>query len=241
MCLQSGLFHSDFFTSTFHTLFMSLMCLPTWTLSFPINTINVKILLFLYTLSSVIWPTRLPTSQVPNRSPRPGTAFSKMLNLYGEERFSLSRLILKKVDHLLSVVRDSYRPYLEASIRHLRTRHEGPLDMAHRDVTLQHIGKKIWKSARCLLQCAVCVVRCSAVVPWLRWLVAGLWPRRPGFPRGICHGQSGTRIGFSPTCSIFSCLYHSIMALHTQIGLLSVGPLMAVARRHSLIPSTWTR
>ena len=38
----------------------------------------------------------------------------------------------------------------------------------------------------------------EGAVPWLRRLVAGLPPRRPGFDREICGGQSGTGTDFSP-------------------------------------------
>jgi hypothetical protein len=45
----------------------------------------------------------------------------------------------------------------------------------------------------------------SVAVPWLRRLVAGVSPRRPGFdprssPCEIRGGQSGTGIGLSPSC-----------------------------------------
>jgi len=61
-------------------------------------------------------------------------------------------------------------------------------------------------------------------------------------PHGMCGGQSRTGTGISPSSLIFTCQYHSTMALHTHIspGGRTIGPLVTAVQRHSLTPSTRT-
>jgi hypothetical protein len=86
-------------------------------------------------------------------------------------------------------------------------------------------------------------LRGKMAVPWLRKLGAGLSRRRPwSAPRvslcGICGGRSGN----GSVLRLFTCLYHSNLALHDHMssGGWTVGPLLAAVQRHSLTSPTWT-
>jgi hypothetical protein len=50
-----------------------------------------------------------------------------------------------------------------------------------------------------------------------RPLTAETWVRARVNPCRICGGQSGTGTGFSPSCSVYPCRYHSTVALQTHI------------------------
>jgi hypothetical protein len=73
---------------------------------------------------------------------------------------------------------------------------------------------------RCLFES--CVYNTWRAVPRLRWLVAGLSPRRSGFAPGSIHvGFVVDKVAlgqvFSPSSSVFPCQYHSTVALQTHI------------------------
>jgi hypothetical protein len=59
-------------------------------------------------------------------------------------------------------------------------------------------------------------------------------------PCEICGGQSGTVTGFFSKFFSFPCHYHSTIAVHTHMlsGGWTLGLLVAVVQRGSLIPST---
>jgi hypothetical protein len=59
--------------------------------------------------------------------------------------------------------------------------------------------------------------RAMAQVVSRRSLTAEAWVRARINPCGICGGQSGTGIGFSPSSSVFPCQYHSTVAHQSHI------------------------
>jgi hypothetical protein len=60
---------------------------------------------------------------------------------------------------------------------------------------------------------------CHLAMPWLRRLVAGLLPQRPGFSScKICGGHIGSGTFSPPNSSVFPCQYHSTLAPRTHIS-----------------------
>jgi hypothetical protein len=86
-------------------------------------------------------------------------------------------------------------------------------------------------------------VKTYCAVSWLRRLVAGLSPRRPGFtPEPVHVGFVALGQVLLLISSVFPCQYHSTVTLHTSISPweLTISTLLAAVQRHSLAPSTWT-
>jgi hypothetical protein len=83
-------------------------------------------------------------------------------------------------------------------------------------------------------------------VPWLRRLVAGLSPRRPGFvPRSLYVGFVVDKVALGQALLRVILFYHSpchfTVALHTHVSSRgwTIGPLVAVVLRHRLTPLIW--
>jgi len=83
---------------------------------------------------------------------------------------------------------------------------------------------------------------CMAQVISRRPVIAEAWVRAQVSPCAIYIGESGAGTGFSPSSSLFSCKYHSTMALHAHISSVgrTKGSFVAAVRKNSCTPSTWT-